>query len=139
MYSYYKLLPKKEKKFILFLDVAIAGLKTLMEMAATLSYHINKTDVSGNNASMYIYKQREKLRKSLYTMSLIICCLAIVLGVFGNGMVIWVTRFKMKKTVYTVWFLNFAVANFLFTASMPLRVTYVALNSTGLSASLCAN
>uniref|UniRef100_A0A8C9Z423 Formyl peptide receptor 1 n=1 Tax=Sander lucioperca TaxID=283035 RepID=A0A8C9Z423_SANLU len=77
-------------------------------------------------------KSFEKGTKSLYTMSLIICCLAIVLGVFGNGMVIWVTRFKMKKTVYTVWFLNFAVANFLFTASMPLRVTYFMckLNST---------
>ncbi|XP_028436592.1 chemokine-like receptor 1 [Perca flavescens] len=70
-----------------------------------------------------------ELRKSLTTMSLIICCLAFVLGVLGNGVVIWVTGFKMKKTVNTVWFLNFAVANFLFTASMPLRVTYVALNS----------
>ncbi|XP_032374254.1 chemokine-like receptor 1 [Etheostoma spectabile] len=97
-----------------------------MEMTATPSYHVNKTDVSTSNCS--VVDTHAELRKSLYTMSLIICCLAFALGVLGNGMVIWLTGFKMKKTVNKVWFLNFSVANFIFTASMPFRVTYVALN-----------
>ncbi len=53
---------------------------------------------------------------SLNAMTLIVYYLAFVLGVLGNGVVIWVTGFKMKKTVNTVWVLNLVVANFLFTA-----------------------
>ncbi|CAF94854.1 unnamed protein product, partial [Tetraodon nigroviridis] len=63
------------------------------------------------------------------TMSMIIYSLVFVLGVLGNGVVIWVTGFKMKKTVNTVWFLNLAVADFLFTAFLPLSVTYIAMDS----------
>lgn len=69
-----------------------------------------------------------ELRQSLNIMSLIVYCLAFVLGVLGNGVVIWVTGFKMKKTVNTVWFLNLAVADFLFTAFLPLSVTYTAMD-----------
>ncbi|XP_056901545.1 chemerin-like receptor 1 [Takifugu flavidus] len=68
------------------------------------------------------------LKWSLNTMSLIVYSLAFVLGVPGNGVVIWVTGFKMKKTVNTVWFLNLAVADFLITAFLPLSVTYTAMD-----------
>uniref|UniRef100_A0A667ZHK1 Formyl peptide receptor 1 n=1 Tax=Myripristis murdjan TaxID=586833 RepID=A0A667ZHK1_9TELE len=61
-------------------------------------------------------------------MSLIVYSLAFVFGVLGNGVVIWVTGFKMKKTVNTVWFLNLAVADFLFTAFLPLSVTSTAMD-----------
>ncbi|MEQ2213071.1 hypothetical protein XENOCAPTIV_009278, partial [Xenoophorus captivus] len=69
-----------------------------------------------------------ELRQSLNIMSLIVYSLAFVLGVLGNGVVIWVTGFKMKKTVNTVWFLNLAMADFLFTAFLPLSVTYTAMD-----------
>ncbi|XP_056236111.1 chemerin-like receptor 1 [Seriola aureovittata] len=65
--------------------------------------------------------------EKIHILSLIVYCLAFVLGVLGNGVVIWVTGFKMKKTVNTVWFLNLAVADFLFTAFLPLTVTYTAM------------
>ncbi|XP_073341860.1 chemerin-like receptor 1 [Pagrus major] len=96
-----------------------------MEFNATLSNHTNTTDVNED----YDYpNEYAELRKSLHIMSLIIYSLTFVLGVLGNGVVIWVTGFKMKKTVNTVWFLNLAVADFLFTALLPLSVTYLALN-----------
>lgn len=71
--------------------------------------------------------QNSELGKSLNIMSLIVYSLAFVLGVVGNGIVIWVTGFKMKRTVNTVWFLNLAVADFLFTAFLPLSVAYTAM------------
>ncbi|XP_037641724.1 chemokine-like receptor 1 [Sebastes umbrosus] len=103
------------------------GLKTTMERNTTAPfYHINTTDVSHANGSLY--DEYAELRKSLKIMSLVVYSLAFVLGVLGNGVVIWVAGFKMKKTVHTVWFLNLAVAGFLFTAFLPLIVTYTALN-----------
>ena len=102
-------------------------------MTATPFYLINSTDDSGRNGSYYededeFGEEHAELRQSLNIMSLIVYCLAFVLGVLGNGVVIWVTGFKMKKTVNTVWFLNLAVADFLFTAFLPLSVVYTAMN-----------
>ncbi|XP_022617659.1 chemokine-like receptor 1 [Seriola dumerili] len=93
-----------------------------METNTTPFYH-NNTNVFGNYSDEYA-----QLRKSLNIMSVVVYCLAFVLGVLGNGVVIWVTGFKMKKTVNIVWFLNLAVADFLFTAFLPLSVTYTAMD-----------
>ncbi|XP_033983227.1 chemokine-like receptor 1 isoform X1 [Trematomus bernacchii] len=96
-------------------------------MAATPSYNSYNTDMSENNGSVFTNEYAD-LTKSLNTMSLVIYCLTFVLGVLGNGVVIWVTGFKMKKTVNTVWFLNLAIADFLFTVFLPLTVVNMALN-----------
>ncbi|XP_042279419.1 chemokine-like receptor 1 [Thunnus maccoyii] len=95
----------------------------MMEMTATPSYHTNTTgEEIGSSNDNYA-----DLRRSLNIMSVVIYSLDFVLGVLGNGVVIWVTGFKMKKTVNTVWILNLAVADFLFTAFLPFRVIYTAL------------
>uniref|UniRef100_A0A4W6CS03 Formyl peptide receptor 1 n=1 Tax=Lates calcarifer TaxID=8187 RepID=A0A4W6CS03_LATCA len=107
-------------------------------MTTTPFYDDNATGASDENYSdgKYYsdYNNFNELTKSFHTlssfhtMSAIVYSLAFILGVLGNGVVIWVTGFKMKKTVNTVWFLNLAVADFLFTAFLPFTVTYVALD-----------
>lgn len=64
----------------------------------------------------------------LRTTSLVISCIALVAGTIGNGLVIYVTGLKMKKTVNSVWFLNLAMADFLFTAFLILNIIQISYN-----------
>ncbi|XP_077455268.1 chemerin-like receptor 1 [Stigmatopora argus] len=104
-----------------------------MAVTAPYGFAINKTTTTGedvtksNNGYDYESEDLSQLFHSFNIMSIVIFTLAFVLGVLGNGLVIWVTGFLMKKTVNTVWFLNLAVADFLFTAFLPMTVVYTAL------------
>ncbi|XP_026040414.1 chemokine-like receptor 1 [Astatotilapia calliptera] len=93
----------------------------MMELTTNSLNQINSTAVPDGNGHIFKYPG---LKQSLNTMSIIVYSLIFLLGVVGNGVVIWVTGFKMKKTVNTVWYLHLAVADFIFAAYLPLNVTY---------------
>ncbi|XP_078392369.1 chemerin-like receptor 1 [Cetorhinus maximus] len=61
------------------------------------------------------------------TFITVIYLVTFILGVFGNGVVIWVTVFKLKRTVNTVWFLGLAIADFAFSLFLPFSTVYIAL------------
>ncbi|XP_015268448.1 PREDICTED: chemokine-like receptor 1 [Gekko japonicus] len=65
-------------------------------------------------------------RKITFTL-LAIYSIIFALGLVGNGLVIFILGFYMKKTVNTIWFLNLTIANFIFTCFLPLRIAHHAL------------
>lgn len=64
-------------------------------------------------------------RETMHIFSVIIYIVSFVLGLVGNGTVIWVTAFKSKKTINSIWLLNLAMADFVFLLFLPLYIDYI--------------
>ncbi len=60
-----------------------------------------------------------------------------LLGITGNGAVIWITGFKMKKSVNTTWYLSLALSDFIFCATLPLTIDYVVKDSWNFGLFMC--
>ncbi|KAM6985748.1 chemerin-like receptor 2 [Aplochiton taeniatus] len=67
------------------------------------------------------YAQKE----TMHIISVVIYSISFVLGLIGNGVVIWVTAFKSKRTVNSIWLLNLAIADFVFVLFLPFSIDYV--------------
>ncbi|XP_045910572.1 chemerin-like receptor 2 [Micropterus dolomieu] len=63
--------------------------------------------------------------ETTHIISVVIYIISFVLGLIGNGTVIWVTAFKSKKTVNSVWLLNLAIADFVFVLFLPFYIDYI--------------
>ncbi|ELW69141.1 putative G-protein coupled receptor 32 [Tupaia chinensis] len=51
--------------------------------------------------------------------------MSFIVGVLGNGLVLWMTAFRMARTVTTVWFFNLALADFTVSLSLPISIHVV--------------
>ncbi|NWX90988.1 C3AR protein, partial [Nothoprocta ornata] len=60
--------------------------------------------------------------------SLVVFILVFIIGIPGNGLVIWVAGLKMKRSVNIVWFLNLAVADFMCCLSLPFFIVHLVLH-----------
>uniref|UniRef100_H2ZY77 Probable G-protein coupled receptor 33 n=1 Tax=Latimeria chalumnae TaxID=7897 RepID=H2ZY77_LATCH len=79
-----------------------------------------------NTSALDTVKRHIKRFSKVVTIHLyIVMC---VIGLLGNGIIIWVTGFKMERTANTTWLLNLAVAYFGYSATLPFLGTFRALN-----------
>ncbi|MFT7808454.1 chemokine-like receptor 1 isoform X1, partial [Arapaima gigas] len=60
------------------------------------------------------------------TCAVVLVAVICLLGVVGNGIVIWIAGLKMKKTVNIVWYLSLAISDFTFCVSLPITAVYMA-------------
>ncbi|NWH94476.1 C3AR protein, partial [Aegithalos caudatus] len=61
-------------------------------------------------------------------VSIAIFTIVFIIGIPGNGLVIWVAGLKMKRSVNTVWFLNLALADVMCCLSLPFSIVHLALH-----------
>ncbi|XP_066533033.1 chemerin-like receptor 1 [Hoplias malabaricus] len=84
----------------------------MIKISTTIFSFTDETFVSSNiSTAASSDSSTDPLLISLIIVHSVIC----VVGMIGNGLVIYITGFKMKKTVNTIYFLNLAVADFIFT------------------------
>ncbi|XP_074163163.1 formyl peptide receptor-related sequence 4-like [Sminthopsis crassicaudata] len=76
-------------------------------------------------------------RFALHMLFLGLLAAISVLGVVGNGLVIWVTGFRMPQNITKVWFLHLAVADFTFSASLPINIASLASGHWPFGWALC--
>uniref|UniRef100_UPI00398F1D8D C3a anaphylatoxin chemotactic receptor-like n=1 Tax=Pristiophorus japonicus TaxID=55135 RepID=UPI00398F1D8D len=67
------------------------------------------------------------ISRAMQVSSIVIYVVTCILGVLGNGLVIWATGFKLKRTACTVWLLSLAMADFTISLVLPLSITELAL------------
>ncbi|NXF55642.1 C3AR protein, partial [Oceanites oceanicus] len=79
----------------------------------------------GNSSS---HEQAAVYYASESIVSIAIFVIVFIIGILGNGLVIWVASLKMKRSVNIVWFLNLAVADFMCCLSLPFSIVHLALH-----------
>uniref|UniRef100_A0A8C4XIT9 Complement C3a receptor 1 n=1 Tax=Falco tinnunculus TaxID=100819 RepID=A0A8C4XIT9_FALTI len=79
-------------------------------------------DHSSSHEQAAVYYASESI------VSIVVFIIVFIIGIPGNGLVIWVAGLKMKKSVNIVWFLNLAVADFMCCLSLPFFVVHLALH-----------
>ncbi|XP_038623416.1 formyl peptide receptor 2-like [Tachyglossus aculeatus] len=68
-----------------------------------------------------------RTQDTLHILFAVIFCATFLLGTAGNGLVIWVSGFRMPRSVNGIWYLHLAVADFTFCLFLPLAVAQAAL------------
>ncbi|KAM4703019.1 formyl peptide receptor-related sequence 4-like [Rhinophrynus dorsalis] len=88
--------------------------------------------ITNSTTDASLLEEDYSLSVSIFHLIQVICiiCYSItfILGIIGNGLVIWIAGFKMKKMVTTVWFLNLGVADFALNSFLPLHITEWAMD-----------
>lgn len=84
----------------------------------SFSAEINSTD---------LYPQSTPTVRPQEILSMVILGLTFLLGLPGNGLVLWIAGLKMRRTVNTIWFLHLTLADFLCCLSLPFSLAHLIL------------
>ncbi|XP_053169790.1 C3a anaphylatoxin chemotactic receptor-like [Scomber japonicus] len=113
--------PKEEPWKVLqeLKDDELKKFKWFLDLEGIPVAHLENADTdsgSDDNITASEPSSDDGIRRKVPTAYLVIYCVIIVVGMVGNGLVIYVTGFRMKRTVHSIWFLSLALADFLCTS-----------------------
>ncbi|XP_014874100.1 chemokine-like receptor 1 [Poecilia latipinna] len=77
------------------------------------------------------------LKEGTCMLLTVINVVIFLLGFFGNMLVIWISGFKMRKTVNTTWYLSLAMSDFLFCAFLPFNIVSIAMKEWFFGSFMC--
>lgn len=83
-----------------------------------------------------VFQHKPKCEGSCVTL-VIINVIIFLLGTCGNVLVIWISGFKMKKTVNTIWYLSLAFSDFMFCSLIPFTIAYTVTEDWIFGSFLC--
>ncbi|XP_012982623.2 formyl peptide receptor-related sequence 3-like [Mesocricetus auratus] len=86
------------------------------------------SSISLNGSEVVFYESTTS--RVLWILSLVGLSISFVLGVLGNGLVIWVAGFRMVHTVTSICYLNLALGDFCFMATQPLHIISMLMRGT---------
>nr|ANJ60569.1 chemokine receptor-like protein 1 [Rachycentron canadum] len=86
-------------------------------------YNYSNYDIVTSNEQLVFQHKSMCLNEILCVTLLVVSVIIFLLGFFGNALVIWISGFKMKRTVNTTWYLSLAISDFVFCAFFPFSIT----------------
>lgn len=94
----------------------------------SFAYYDNYTyDLSTPKEELVIHHKPAFCKEIMCVCLTVINVVIFFLGFFGNALVIWISGFKMKKTVNTTWYLSLAISDFVFCAFLPFNITQMVM------------
>ncbi|XP_073510855.1 chemerin-like receptor 1 isoform X1 [Phyllobates terribilis] len=90
-------------------------------------YNYNYEDYENDSLSIFENGSDNENSVSLRILQSVLYSVVCAVGIIGNGLVIGIIAFKMKKSINNIWLLNLASADFLFSFFLPLTIVYTAM------------
>ncbi|KAJ8286059.1 hypothetical protein GJAV_G00034100 [Gymnothorax javanicus] len=111
--------------------------ENLEEMSYSFDYENYTYKTTAPAEEVILHSKKSCLKEGSCLILLVVTILIFLLGVCGNGVVIWISGFKMKKSVNTTWYLSLAVSDFIFCACLPFTIVQLATSDWPFGLIMC--
>lgn len=85
-------------------------------------------EANGSSSLLLLDEPENTVRNAVKVATGVVFSFIFLAGVTGNGVVLWVTGWKLRWTSNTVWFFNLALADLVSTSLILVTVLYLALD-----------